>query len=168
MVPCRRIDRVITWWWCARETTSNYRKLIQPIPHSTVCSTPSGSHPPPTVLSYSPRKNSILGREAPTHQKKKPVDGKLQETKPRAQSAGNMVNYRPFFPISPTVFTTDPYIPPHSIPATRDTFSSRPAISRYRQVFRPQPRKEHGRKETGPTKPNAHVRGLQPPQRGDT
>ena len=66
--------------WCARETTNDYRRLIEPIPHPTLCSAPSGSHPPPTVLSHNPRQNSIPGVRSTYARKKKPVDGTLRES----------------------------------------------------------------------------------------
>lgn len=60
---------------------------------------------------------------------------------------GNMVNYRPFFPHIPPQFSPPTPIYPHSIPPRGHILVVSPAISRYRQVFRPQPRKEHGRKK---------------------
>ncbi|MCF8702683.1 hypothetical protein L3055_03815 [Corynebacterium sp. MC-02] len=34
MVPCPRIDHAITWGWCARDTTRDDQRLIEPIPLS--------------------------------------------------------------------------------------------------------------------------------------
>ena len=161
----------MTSWSPAQEsTTPSPSGSAHAKPPVTTGGSSSRSSPPDGVLypeqitsttnglSYNPRKNPIPGARSVDARKNEPVDGNLRGSytwspklrgnmRPKIKVRGYMVNFRPFFAHIPPQFSPPTLIYPRSFPPRGHTFVVKTVTSQYRQVFRPQPQKEHGRKK---------------------